>query len=373
MSALSAGAHWYYDVAQQQERYGSIDYYVKPKADWYHAGLEAGDWSQSAEQAVLLLDSLTADAANGCHYRQQDFCSRFDTLLDSLQLDEMPWTGRAGYVDRQVRDVANCRRKKRLEWTDDELGTWTDTSEASQRSIVLCARYAYEPTLSAMSQQVWQNTRLTYCDPLTISHTLAYAALITLLIQGRQHTLSSLQPAMMGAVKDGLYGLTDEPEHSQKLKDRAQLPHADDPTRRSSVKRSVNNPDALLLPVFMLKALEPPASLTFADDRYASYAWGQSCSIPFVLGSTYHVSSKHRTDFNAAVLTALAGGGQTVARCAHVGGLVGAQVGLSGIERRWITGLRDGARLEAMAKQVAEAGAKDWAEQQKREESKSNA
>jgi ADP-ribosylglycohydrolase len=54
------------------------------------------------------------------------------------------------------------------------------------------------------------------------------------------------------------------------------------------------------------------------------------------------------------VLYALNGGGQNQARCILTGALFGAQVGLSGIPRRFLDGLENAAELTSLARALGE-------------------
>ena len=53
-----------------------------------------------------------------------------------------------------------------------------------------------------------------------------------------------------------------------------------------------------------------------------------------------------------AVMGAINGGGQNMSRAMLTGALVGAQVGLEGIPRRFITGLRDAQHYLALAAEL---------------------
>lgn len=53
------------------------------------------------------------------------------------------------------------------------------------------------------------------------------------------------------------------------------------------------------------------------------------------------------------MLHALNGGGQNMSRAMLTGALVGAQVGLSGIPRRFVEGLADSAAILGLAEKVA--------------------
>ena len=62
---------------------------------------------------------------------------------------------------------------------------------------------------------------------------------------------------------------------------------------------------------------------------------------------------KAKADFEAAVLHAVNGGGQNLARAMLTGALVGGQVGLSGIPARFIDGLEGSAARVELARQLA--------------------
>lgn len=76
------------------------------------------------------------------------------------------------------------------------------------------------------------------------------------------------------------------------------------------------------------------------------------CSIICVLPAAYYLAARFQDDFEQAVLHAINGGGQNMSRAMMAGALVGAQVGLSGIPRRFIDGLSEGREIVDLAKRV---------------------
>ena len=57
--ALGLGPHWYYDLTELRKDYGNwITGYTDPKPGRYHAGMKAGQLSQSGLILVLLLRSI---------------------------------------------------------------------------------------------------------------------------------------------------------------------------------------------------------------------------------------------------------------------------------------------------------------------------
>lgn len=84
-----------------------------------------------------------------------------------------------------------------------------------------------------------------------------------------------------------------------------------------------------------------------------SLVYGMPCAIYHQLPAAYYLAARFKDDFEPAVLHAVNGGGQNLARAMLTGALVGAQVGLAGIPQRFIDGLEDGEAIVAEAKQLA--------------------
>jgi ADP-ribosylglycohydrolase len=76
--ALALGPHWYYDLDQLHADYGPwISDYTTPKPGRYHAGMKAGQHSQSGVLLRLTLESLV-DCGS---YDEADFCRRMDSRI----------------------------------------------------------------------------------------------------------------------------------------------------------------------------------------------------------------------------------------------------------------------------------------------------
>jgi ADP-ribosylglycohydrolase len=85
-----------------------------------------------------------------------------------------------------------------------------------------------------------------------------------------------------------------------------------------------------------------------------SVVYGMPCAIYHQLPAAYYLAARFSGDFEQAVLHALNGGGQNQARCMLTGALVGGQVGLSGIPKRFLDGLENGPALTALAGELGE-------------------
>jgi ADP-ribosylglycohydrolase len=84
-----------------------------------------------------------------------------------------------------------------------------------------------------------------------------------------------------------------------------------------------------------------------------SLVYGMPCAIYHQLPAAYYLAARFHDDFESAVLHAVNGGGQNQARAILAGALVGAQVGLSRIPRRFVDGLVEAASLCRLAQELA--------------------
>ena len=332
--ALALGPHWYYDLDELRRDYGEwITGYTDPKPGRYHAGLKAGQLSQSGFILALLLRSLVASG----RYDEGDFCRRLDEELLPL-LDGTPMSGPGGYTSQSIREAWRRRVEQGLPW--GQTGGHADTTEAAERTLALAVRYALHPR--ELARTITANTLLTQSDETVVSMTVAYGAVLGLLVQG--HTLDAhLSGQLMQLVKDGTL-----PFHAV-TSDRLQPPR---PGSEPSRVGRFASPDALLTPSYMAVAAADP-EIRIEPAWKVSLVYGMPCAIYHQLPAAYYLAARFREDFESAVLHAVNGGGQNQARAILTGALVGAQVGLSRIPQRFLDGLETAAVLGRLAADLA--------------------
>ncbi len=333
--ALALGPHWYYDLAELRHDYGEwISDYTDPQPNRYHAGLKAGQLSQAGYILTLTLKSL-ADCGG---YDEADFCRRLDDELFPL-LDGTPVNGPGGYTSQSIREAWRRRVQQKLPW--GQTGGHADTTEAIERTLAIAVRYARQP--SQLAKAVAGNTVLTQADDTVVSMTVAYAAVLSLLVQG--HRLdTNLSGKLMKLVKTGelpFHAVTSENLQPPK-------PGAPDPPR---VGRFAS-PDALLSPSYMAAAVVDP-QIRIEPAWKVSLVYGMPCAIYHQLPAAYYLAARFHDDFESALLHAVNGGGQNQARAILTGALVGAQTGVSGIPQRFLDGLADSANLCRLAERIA--------------------
>ncbi|HTJ53951.1 MAG TPA: ADP-ribosylglycohydrolase family protein [Nitrosospira sp.] len=333
--ALGLGPHWYYDLSELRRDYGDwITTYTDPKPGRYHSGLKAGQLSQAGIILRLMLRSLVECGG----YDEADFCRRMDEELFPL-LDGTPVNGPGGYTSQSIRNAWRQRVQQKLPW--GQTGGHADTTEAIERTLALAVRYAFQP--HELATTISDNTRLTQIDDTVVSMTVAYGAVLGLLVQG--HALNnSLSGKLMRMVKTGKL-----PFHAVTYAD-LQPPRPGDPDPPRAGRFA--SPDALLTPSSVAEAAIDP-DIRIEPAWKVSIVYGMPCAIYHQLPAAYYLAARFHDDFESAVLNAINGGGQNQSRAILTGALVGAQAGLSGIPQRFLDGLEEGETLQRLASDLA--------------------
>lgn len=291
--ALGLGPHWYYDLKELRKDYGDwITGYMPPKPGRYHDGCKAGDVSQTGQVAMMLLSSV----AEKGEYDESDFTDRLDDFLQTLD-----GTAKGGrYTDIAMREVWKARQEG-ASWS--ESAGMSDTGEAAIRGVVLAARYADTPRdLAALAMK---NFHLTHAEPFVKAQSLAFVLSVCRTIRGK--SLDNAGKSLMG--------------WAQKEVDRALI---DVFLQPGLVYSAATNEEIVLEPAHAIAQI-----------------YGLACQLGFMLPASYWLASRFADDFETAVLTAVNGGGNNMARACMTGAISGAQVGLSGIPHRFIEGLVD--------------------------------
>ncbi|HZV81361.1 MAG TPA: ADP-ribosylglycohydrolase family protein [Geobacteraceae bacterium] len=333
--AMALGPHWYYDLAEMRRDYGEwITDYTDPRPGRYHAGFKAGQLSQAGFILRLTLGSLV-DCGS---YDEADFCRRMDEELLPL-LDGTPVCGPGGYTSQSIRELWRQRVQQKLPWS--QTGGPADDTEAIERTLALAVRYALDP--ARLAATITANTLLTQNDPAIVAMTVAYGAVLGMLVRG--HLLNpQLSGKLMRLVNKG-----ELPFHHI-TSDNLQPPKPGDPDPpRAGLFAS---PDALLTPSYMAAAAVDP-DIRIEPAWKVSIVYGMPCAIYHQLPAVYYLAARFHDDFESALLHAVNGGGQNQARATLTCALVGAQVGLAGIPQRFIDGLENSDTLCKLARELA--------------------
>lgn len=334
--ALGLGCHWYYNLDEQHHDYGHwINDYTTPKLDRYHGGMKAGQLSQTGLIFVMLLHSVVENK----EYQVDDFTRRLDDELLPF-LDGTPVNGPGGYTNKSIREVYIQRIEQQKSW--HETGSHADTSEAAERCIVLASRYANH--LSKVAEFVCSNCLLTQSDEAIVAMSTAYNCILSQLVAGEKLN-PELSNRIMSLVNDGELGLYTKTSHS--------LVASFGGEQDDLCTELLLSPESLLTPGFVTQAALD-AGVKIEPAWKVSLVYGMSCAIYHQLPAAYYLATRFADDFESAVLHAINGGGQNMSRAMLTGALVGAQVGLTGIPRRFIDGLENSPKLLNLAKKLGQ-------------------
>ena len=183
-----------------------------------------------------------------------------------------------------------------------QTGGHADTTEAIERTLALAVRYAFQP--HELATTISDNTRLTQIDDTVVSMTVAYGAVLGLLVQG--HALNnSLSGKLMRMVKTGKL-----PFHAVTYAD-LQPPRPGDPDPPRAGRFA--SPDALLTPSSVAEAATDP-DIRIEPAWKVSIVYGMPCAIYHQLPAAYYLAARFHDDFESAVLNAINGGGQNQSR-----------------------------------------------------------
>ncbi len=333
--ALALGPHWYYDLDQLHADYGQwISDYTTPKPGRYHAGMKAGQLSQSGLLLRLTLESLV-----GCgSYDEADFCRRMDTEFFTL-LDGTPMNGPGGYTSQSIREAWRKRVGAGLPW--GQVAGNADTTEAAERILAIAIRYALQP--AELASAITRNTVLTQTDGTVVAMTVAFGTVLGMLVEG-QAMDSSISGKLMARAKSGelpfhavTSGNLQAPQAGQAEAPTAgRFPSPDALLSQSSIAMAAIDPDIRIEPAWKV-----------------SLVYGMPCAVYHQFPAAYYLAARFHDDFESAVLHAVNGGGQNQARAILAGALAGAQTGLSGIPQRFLAGLENGGELLDLAGRLA--------------------
>ena len=333
--ALALGPHWYYDLDQLHADYGTwISNYTTPKPGRYHSGMKAGQGSQAGVLLRLTLESLVACGG----YDEADFCRRMDTTFFPL-LDGASMNGPGGYTSQSIRETWRKRVGAGLPW--GQVGGNADTTEAAERIIAIAIRYALQP--KDLVSAITRNTLLTQNDGTVVAMTVAFGAILGMLVEGEPLD-GTLSGKLMARVKSG-----ELPFHAV-TSGNLQAPRPNEPEAPTAGR--FPSPDALLGPSFIAQAAIDP-DIRIEPAWKVSLVYGLPCAVYHQFPAAYYLAARFPDDFESAVLHAVNGGGQNQARAILAGALAGAQTGLAGIPQRFLDGLEHSAELLDLAGQLA--------------------
>ena len=330
--ALGLGTHWYYDLEALRRDHGPwVSGYTEPKPGRYHAGMKAGELSQTGLLCLELLRSLTQRG----EYDQDDYTARLDANF-LARMDGTPYSGPGGYTNQGMRDAHQARREGKP-W--GRTGGYADTTEAAERAAFIALRYALAPMQGALLAR--ENILLTHADPFVAALSLSFDIVAAAIARGEP------LDADLGGKLYAMVERRELPYTHVVLAEKTGAYDAD-PLPTSA---ALTAPDGLLFPSHIWRAAQDP-DVRIEPAWKASLVYGLPCSIICQLPAAYYLAARFGDDFESAVLHAINGGGQNMSRAMLTGILAGARCGLAGIPRRFLDGLADAEEVRDLALQL---------------------
>lgn len=147
--SLALGVHWIYDTIQLAAEHGRIEDFLSPKKNPYHANKEKGGFTHYGDQALILLESVSA--CNG--FDLLDFSRRWQTLFKDYD----------GYLDGATKGtLENFAKGKGPEHSGSPSSDLAGAARISP--LFLCCRDNLDQLITAARSQ----TEMTHGDPLTV-------------------------------------------------------------------------------------------------------------------------------------------------------------------------------------------------------------
>ncbi len=339
--ALGLGCHWWYDLSLFHKDFGSwvSDYRdpidkgagdsTKSPYTWAHqrviTGVKAGDVSQTGQFVIMLLESVAEKGT----FDVADFTKRVDEFFKTIDGTAMGSVKSGRYTDDAMRQTW-ANRQKGVAWDSPSVGANSITSEAAQHAVILAALFSKNP--EKLFTECYKEISLFYSNDFARTQSMAYVMAVGGFLAG----------VPLEQIKTYRSRIPADVRSKVKL-------FADSQTQIETGRAIAHGFDSTGA------ALE--TKITFEPPHLISQVYGAHCEIQQLLPCAYYLIHRYPDNFEMAVLSAVNGGGNNMARAALTGGMSGAMNGLSGIPQRFITGLKDHERLLKLAEKVADLAA----------------
>jgi len=163
--SLALGAHWIYDTAEIERKFGRVEELLAPASDSYHKGKQRGAFTHYGDQALVLLESV---AASG-RFELDAFAGAWKNLFGEYQ----------GYVDKATAStLENLRQGLPL----GQCGSRSSDLGGAARIAPLVYRYRNDP--DALLAAVHEQTQFTHNNPATLAGAAFVAKVVLEVLKG---------------------------------------------------------------------------------------------------------------------------------------------------------------------------------------------
>lgn len=163
--SLALGAHWIYDTAKIEAKFGRVDTFLRPDAKSFHHTKKRGEFTHYGDQTFILLESIAAK--NG--FDLDDFASRWRAFNKDYN----------GYFDRATKaTLENFDRGK----SPRETGSSSNDLAGAARiaPLFLC----HQENLDALVEAARAQARMTHNHPDVINSAEFFARISWMALKG---------------------------------------------------------------------------------------------------------------------------------------------------------------------------------------------
>lgn len=171
--SLALGAHWIYDVGEIDRKFGRIEALLKPPSGSYHATKDMGELTHYGDQALVLLESVSASSG----FDLADFARRWRVLFE----------GYNGYFDKATKATLDDFASGK---SPEESGSSSSDLAGASRIAPLVYRYYYD--LELLLASAGAQTAMTHNNPLVVDSSKFFARVTWQVLNGEK-PLAALQ------------------------------------------------------------------------------------------------------------------------------------------------------------------------------------
>lgn len=167
--SLALGVHWIYNTGVIDKKFGRVERFIKPERPTYHPTKDLGEFTHYGDQALILLESVSA--CNG--FDLSDFSNRWQKLFATYD----------GYIDGATKGtLENLASGK----SPSESGSGSDDLAGASRVAALV--YVYRNDLPALIDSARVQTAFTHNHEAVIESAAFFVAITYRILAGASPT-----------------------------------------------------------------------------------------------------------------------------------------------------------------------------------------
>ena len=199
--ALALGAHWIYDTSAIDRKFGRVERFIKPLENSYHEGKALGEFTHYGDQALCLLESVSACSG----FEASDFAHRWKVLFSDY----------SGYFDQATKATL-----RNLESGSDSTASGSISSDLGGASRISPLVYRYHRDYDNLIAYAETQTRMTHNNPQVTESAVFFAALAAGVLKGNSPSQGIHHILKEGSVDAPLTGWISDGQESTRLETR---------------------------------------------------------------------------------------------------------------------------------------------------------